>query len=50
MPGSVLYDEGYDCNCGDLLCAAHPDTDWRVCLEHAEKLGLGTRSYKLIKI
>ena len=50
MPGSVLYDEGYDCNCGDLLCAAHPDTDWRVCLEHAEKLGLGTRSYQLIKI
>lgn len=29
---------------------AHPDTDWRVCLEHAEKIGMGTRSYNLIKI
>lgn len=50
MPGSVLFDEGYDCTCGDHLTAAHADTDWRVCLEHAEKLGLGTRDYELIKI
>ena len=50
MPGSVLFDEGYDCQCADHFTAAHPDTDWRVCLEHAEKLGLGTRNYELIKI
>ena len=28
----------------------HPNTNWRVCLEHAEKIGLGTCQYKLIKI
>ena len=28
----------------------HPDTDWRSCLEHGEKLGLGTRKYELVKI
>lgn len=46
LPGSVLFDEGYDCTCGDNLTAAHTNTDWRVCLEHAEKLGLGTREYE----
>ena len=28
----------------------HPDTDWRRCLEHGEKIGIGTREYELIKI
>ena len=28
----------------------HPDTDWRSCLEHGEKIGIGTREYELIKI
>ena len=28
----------------------HPDTNWRSCLEHGEKIGLGTRDYELIKI
>ena len=28
----------------------HPDTDWRSCLEHGEKIGIGTRDYELIKI
>lgn len=23
-------------------------TEWRSCLEHAEKIGLGTRDYELI--
>ena len=34
----------------DHFRAAHPDTQWQVCLDHAEKLGLGTRQYELIKI
>ena len=33
-----------------VLKAAHPDTNWPVCLEHAEKLCLGRRQYELIKI
>ena len=28
----------------------HPHTDWRSCLEHAEKIGIGMREYELIKI
>lgn len=27
-----------------------PNTEYKTCLEHAEKIGLGTRSYTLIKI
>ena len=50
LPGSILFDKGYDHTCPDHLRATHPDTDWRVCLEHAESLGLGSRSYELITI
>ena len=32
------------------IALIHPDTDWASCLEHAEKLGLGTRAYELVKI
>lgn len=46
---SVLSDHPCE-DGGDHFHAAHPDTDWRVCLEHGEKLGLGTRKYELIKI
>ena len=28
----------------------HPNTSWRECLEHAEKSGLGTREYELIRM
>ena len=27
---------------------SRPESEWRSCLEHAEKIGLGTREYKLI--
>ena len=37
-------------DCQDHFHCIHPDTDWMSCLEHAEKLGLGTREYELIKI
>lgn len=39
-----------DCHDQDHFHCIHPDTDWMSCLEHAEKLGLGTREYELIKI
>ncbi|MBB5336612.1 DUF362 domain-containing protein [Pectinatus brassicae] len=26
----------------------HPDTEWESCLDHCEKIGLGTRQYELI--
>ncbi len=28
----------------------HPDTEWESCLDHAQKIGLGTREYQLHKI
>ena len=46
----MLFDKECACNEGDYFKKAHPDTEWQVCLEHAEKLGLGTRKYELIKI
>lgn len=50
LPGSALSDGAWNCKCGDHFASLHPDTDWRVCLEHGEKIGLGTREYELIKI
>ena len=34
----------------DHLTDVHPTTDWHCCLEHAEKIGLGTVSYELITV
>ncbi len=56
IPGSML-DEG-KCNHGhephlaqaDIFTLVHPDTNWNSCLEHAEKLGIGSREYDLIEI
>ncbi len=33
---------------GDHFCNLHPTTNWNVQLDHAEKLGIGTRAYELI--
>ncbi len=49
MPGSMLTDAGHK-HYDDHFVSAHPDTNWRVCLEHAEKLHLGTTEYELIEI
>lgn len=35
---------------GDHFCNSHPETNWKTQLSHAEKLGLGTQEYELIKI
>ena len=42
-------DEGDHCD-HDHFHRMHPETCWMSCLEHAEKLGIGTREYELIKI
>ncbi len=34
----------------DHFTDVSPSTDWRSCLAHAEKIGLGTREYELVKI
>jgi len=35
---------------GDKFRGVHPEIDWEVQLKHAEKLGLGTRQYELVRI
>lgn len=34
----------------DVFKMVHPDTDWEAGLVHAEKLGIGTRSYELVTV
>ena len=34
----------------DNLMINHPDTNWKSGLEHAEKIGIGTQEYELIKV
>lgn len=34
----------------DHFTDVHPETNWMVALEHAEKLGIGTREYELVTI
>ena len=34
----------------DHFTNSTPESEWRTCLEHAEKIGLGSRSYELITV
>lgn len=49
IPGSHL-DHHHEHDAHDHFINNHPETNWKVCLEHAEKIGLGTRSYELIEV
>jgi uncharacterized Fe-S center protein len=47
--GTVLTDKKYP-GTGEKFGHVHPDTDWKFGLDHAERLGLGTRKYALVKV
>ena len=53
IPVSVLdenlHKPGF-CDHHDHFTNTTPITDWRVCLAHAEKLGVGARNYELITV
>ncbi len=50
VKGSALNPEGKtDLTGQDKFKHIHPNTDWKIGLEHAEKLGLGSREYELIR-
>ena len=52
MPGSQLYERmhsPYFHDHHDHFKNSTPESEWKSCLEHAEKIGLGTREYELIK-
>ena len=34
----------------DHFHITHPDTNWKSCIEHAEKIGIGSQEYELIEI
>ena len=50
LRGSAADGEEGHVHAHDHFQRIHPDTDWRSCLEHGEKIGIGTREYELIKI
>ena len=53
MPGSQLYDNMHKpgfVDHHDHFTNSRPESEWQSCLEHAEKIGLGTRAYELIRV
>ncbi|MBQ8450206.1 MAG: DUF362 domain-containing protein [Bacteroidaceae bacterium] len=52
MPGSQLHEHihapGF-CDRHDHFTNSTPESEWKSCLEHAAKIGLGNREYELIK-
>ena len=53
LPGSQLYDnmhkEGF-CDHHDHFENSTPESEYRTCLAHAEKIGIGSREYELIEM
>ncbi len=54
IDGSVLSDniraDGRHGEGHDHFHMTHPDTEWKSCIEHAVKIGLGSDQYELIEI
>lgn len=48
LAGSYLSEQEHHCQ--DHFTNTHPDTNWETCIEHAVKLGLGSKEYNLITI
>jgi uncharacterized Fe-S center protein len=53
LPGSQLSDNMAKADFvdhQDHFTNSRPESEWRTCLAHAEKIGLGTREYELITV
>ena len=53
LPGSQLSDNMAKpdfVDHHDHFVNSRPEAEWRTCLEHAEKIGLGSRKYELIRV
>ena len=53
LPGSLLHDHLHQedaCDHHDHFTNTTPVTNWRSCMEHAEKIGLGSQQYELITL
>lgn len=44
-----LHEHGFE-DRHDHFLNSQPDSEWRSCMEHAEKIGLGSREYELITV
>jgi len=49
ISGSML-DGVKHAHTGDHFATLHPETNWMASIDHAEKLGLGSRAYELIEM
>lgn len=53
-PGSELHknlaEHGHEDHNHEHFHMTHPDAEWESCLAHAQKIGLGTREYELVRI
>ena len=47
-PRSALSEA--ECRCHDHFINVHPNTNWRVQIEHGEEIGLGSSEYELIRM
>ena len=52
MPGSQLDEHMHEAHEADAdhFHINHPETNWISCLEHAQKIGIGTMDYELIEV
>ena len=54
LEGKAGHGREAGCRCSegekDIFRIVHPDTDWQSALAHGEAIGLGSRSYELIKV
>ena len=48
--GNSVLGDHHHIHEGDHFHKVSPNTNWMSCIEHAEKLGLGTREYELIEV
>lgn len=48
LPGSVLSEGPLTHN--DHFTDSHPETNWKSCIEHAVKMGIGSSEYELVTI
>ena len=53
LPHTLLTDEmakpGF-CDHHDHFDNVNPNAEYKTCLEHAEKIGLGNRAYELVSV
>lgn len=53
QPGSLLDEQlktHAHCEHHDHFVTTTPESEWETCLEHAQKIGLGSREYELIRV